>query len=279
MVAEPVAGVETGMAGTTLRKRALVRRPGVLHTAGMNSLEGRIALVTGASRGIGRATALALASRGARVTVCSRRGEALESLVAEMPVRAGHAVAADLTSAEAVRDAFAETAGHWGGRLDILVNAAGLARIAPVSDGDPADWEAMWRINVHGLALCSREALRWFPEEGGHIVNLASLSGHRVPGVGGFYSATKFAVRAMSEAMRVELRAAKNATRITALSPGFVDTELVDEYLAARGMTRDDLGYRLIPPEEVARAVVHVLEAPAEVEVNDILFRPRDQAV
>lgn len=251
-------------------------------------LEGKAAVVTGASRGIGLATAVALACRGCRVALISRRAAALEAAADRVRASAGEAgraagslrvavVAADLTREDEVGRAFGEAESLLGGGLDILVNSAGAGRIAPVSTGDPADWRAMWEINVIGLVLCSREALRRFPARGGHIVNLGSMSSHRVPGVGGFYSATKFAVRAMTEAMRIELRRDRNPTRVTMISPGFVDTELVDEYLAPRGQSRADLGYALIPPEEVARAVIHSLEAPDAVEVNDILLRPRDQ--
>lgn len=236
-------------------------------------LEGKVALVTGASRGIGRATAVALAARGMRVAVCSRNGEVLRELADEI---GGLAVVGDVREEAGVERVLGEVIEAMGG-LDVLVNSAGIGRIAAVSDGDPVDWRAMWEVNVMGTALCSRAALAVFPQGGGHIVNLGSLSGHRVPSVGGFYSATKHAVRAMTEAMRVELRKAGSRTRVTMLSPGFVDTPLVDEYLGAAGKTREDLGLEMIPVGEVARAVVHVLEAPDAVEYHDILLRPREQ--
>lgn len=235
-------------------------------------------MVTGASRGIGRATAVALVEAGARVTGCSRNGAALDELIEELGADRCHGVAADLTDAGEVDRALGGAVERWG-HLDGLVNSAGLARMARVADGNPDDWRAMWEINVLGLALCTRAALPHFPEAGGQVVNLSSLSGHRVPTSGGFYAATKFAVRAMTEALRLELRAMGNKTRVTAISPGFVDTELVDEYLAAGGKTREDLGLEMIPPEEVARTIVHVLTAPAEVEFNDLILRPREQKV
>jgi len=237
-------------------------------------LKQKKAVVTGASRGIGRATALALAEKGVCVWMCSRDGAKLGTLVEEILEAGGTAqsVPADLTQQDEVVRVF-----DMVGELDILVNSAGIGRIAPVCDGDPDDWRAMWEINVIGLALCSREALPRFPKTGGHIVNLGSLSGHRVPSTGGFYSATKFAVRAMTEALRIELCQNRSPTRVTHVSPGFVDTGLVDEYLSAKGKTRADLGIDLIPPDEVARTVVHALEAPDGVVLNDIVLRPLEQ--
>lgn len=227
------------------------------------------ALVTGASRGIGEATAKALTAAGYRVTFVSRTidpGETADTL----------AIAADLRDPSEVEKVFDRHVEKWGS-LDILVACAGVAKIAPVTSGDPEAWRTMWDINVMALALCVRAGCSRFPETGGHIINIGSLSGHRVPSVGGFYAATKHAVRAITEAARIELRSAGNSTKVTHISPGFVDTQLVDEYLAPQGKSRSDLGIELLAPEEVARAVMHAVSAPAGAEINDILLRPRDQ--
>ena len=139
----------------------------------------------------------------------------------------------------------------------------------------------MMDINVLGLANVTRHALPHFPKSGGHILNLSSMSGHRVPGKGGFYAATKFAVRAMTEGLRQELRAAGSLTRVSSISPGFVDTELLDIYFANAddGTSKyDRIGYPLLKPEEIAELVVHQLTLPATAEVTDILVRPTAQA-
>ncbi len=165
--------------------------------------------------------------------------------------------------------------------LDILINAAGLARQTRLSDGEIEDWRAMLDVNVFALAVVSREAISFFPEEGGHIVNISSMSGHRVPGKGGFYSATKFAVRAMTEGLRQELRGDGNLTRVSSISPGFVDTELLSVYLQGGGDSKSEynaIGYPLLQPEEIAELVIHQLTMPKTAEVTDILVRPTGQA-
>ncbi len=232
----------------------------------MNS---KTALVTGASRGIGEATAKALCAAGYRVTAVSRSihpGETAGTLT----------IPADLRDPAEVEKVFDQHTEKWG-QLDVLVACAGIAKIAPVTTGDPEAWRAMWETNVMALSLCVRSACSRFPDTGGHIINIGSLSGHRVPSTGGFYAATKHAVRAITEAARIELRSAGNPTKVTHISPGFVDTQLVDDYLAPQGKSRADLGIELLAPEEVARAVMHAVSAPAGAEINDILLRPRDQ--
>lgn len=235
--------------------------------------------MTGASSGIGEAVARVLANAGIAVVLVARRREVLRRIASEIDDAGGRAVVvdADLCEKGAVADAVATAVGELG-RLDILVNAAGVARYSPVVDGDPADWEQMWNINVQALARMSREVLRHFPESGGQVVHLGSMSGHRVPPGCGFYAATKFAVRAHAEALRCELRARGNPTRVTCVSPGFVSTPLAKEYLHGAGKTLDELGYKPLLPGDVARCVLHAIESPAGVEVNDILVRPAGQS-
>lgn len=226
------------------------------------------ALVTGASSGIGRAIAEALVGEGFEVTGLCRSVGHLPAGVT--PLRC------DLLRTEEIEAAFAGLSS-----LDILVNSAGLAYLARLSDGDPAQWEEMWRINVHALALCSRLALPLFPESGGHILNLSSMSGHRVPPTGGFYAGTKFAVRAVSEALRSELKTTGNRTRVSCLSPGFVDTPLLDKYFDGReeelAQTRSSM--QMLTPETIAETALHLLKVPAGVEINDVLMRSNQQAI
>ena len=228
----------------------------------------KTALVTGASSGIGKAIATALLDQGMTVIGLCRSVDQLPDGVKPL--------ACDLRDESAIRAAF-ETLEE----LDILVNSAGLAYLSRICDGNPSDWDEMWRVNVHALGLCSQLSLALFPEGGGHILNLSSMSGHRVPPTGGFYASTKFAVRAISEALRAELKNSGNKTRISCLSPGFVDTPLLDKYFAGRedqlAETRANID--MLTPEAIADAALHILTSPASVEINDVLLRSADQAM
>lgn len=228
----------------------------------------KTALVTGASSGIGKAIASALLKEGMSVIGLCRSVDQLPDGVKPL--------ACDLRDESAIRSAFENLE-----KLDILVNSAGLAYLSRICDGNPSDWDEMWRVNVHALGLCSQLSLALFPEGGGHILNLSSMSGHRVPPTGGFYASTKFAVRAVSEALRAELKNTGNKTRISCLSPGFVDTPLLDKYFAGRedqlAETRANID--MLTPEAIADAALHILTSPASVEINDVLLRSADQAI
>ena len=223
-------------------------------------------LVTGASSGIGRATSLALLEKGAHVIGLCRD-------VSKLPAGV-EAVCCDLSDPAAIDAVFAEIK-----HLDALVNNAGIALLSRISDGSPDDWERMWSVNVHGLALCCQRALPLFKKGEGQIINVSSMSGHRVPPSGGFYSPTKFAVRAVTDALRSELRADGKATRVATVSPGFVDTPLLDHYFKGReqqlAQTRSSI--KMLTPEDVARSILHVLETPLHVEITDIQMRSADQ--
>ena len=228
----------------------------------------KTALVTGASSGIGKAIATALLDQGMTVIGLCRSVDQLPDGVKPL--------ACDLRDESAIKAAFESLK-----ELDILVNSAGLAYLSRICDGNPSDWDEMWRVNVHALGLCSQLSLALFPEGGGHILNLSSMSGHRVPPTGGFYASTKFAVRAISEALRAELKNSRNKTRISCLSPGFVDTPLLDKYFAGRedqlAETRANID--MLTPEAIADAALHILTSPASVEINDVLLRSADQAI
>ena len=228
----------------------------------------KTALVTGASSGIGKAIASALLNEGMTVIGLCRSVDQLPDGVKPL--------ACDLRDESAIKAAF-ETLEE----LDILVNSAGLAYLSRICDGNPSDWDEMWRVNVHALGLCSQLSLALFPEGGGHILNLSSMSGHRVPPTGGFYASTKFAVRAISEALRAELKNSGNKTRISCLSPGFVDTPLLDKYFAGREdqLAETRAKIEMLTPEANADAALHILTSPASVEINDVLLRSADQAI
>ncbi|MEK7953997.1 SDR family oxidoreductase [Luteolibacter soli] len=232
----------------------------------MSSPDGPIVLVTGASSGIGRALCELLLDRGANVLGVTRRPNSLPQGVA--PIQA------DLTKREEVLEVFSHL-----GRINALVNCAGIAYLARITDGNPADWEEMWRVNVMALALCCQLSLRHFPKQGGRIVNVSSMSGHRVPPTGGFYAPTKFAVRAVTDALRNELKAISSPVQVACVSPGFVDTPLLDQYFRGREdslrKTRESM--TMLKPEDVAYSILSILEAPTHVEIGDILMRSSDQ--
>ena len=165
------------------------------------------------------------------------------------------------------------------GRIDGLINCAGVAYLARIIDGNPTDWEEMWRVNVMALALCCQLSLNHFPASGGRIVNVSSMSGHRVPPSGGFYSPTKFAVRAISDSLRAELKSVKSLVQVACVSPGYVDTPLLDKYFQGREqvLTQTKAAMKMLDADDVAWAILTILEAPAHVEVGDILMRSSEQ--
>jgi NADP-dependent 3-hydroxy acid dehydrogenase YdfG len=245
-------------------------------------LAGRSAVVTGASSGIGAATARALAAAGASVTLAARRLERLEALAAELRA-AGAAVAvarADMRVEAEVAGIVALARERFGG-VDVLVNNAGLGRAAPIASAATEPWREMLEVNVLGLAIASREAIRDMERRGvgGHVVHVSSMAGHRVPGPdSAMYAATKFAVRALTEGMRQELRARKSPIRVSAVSPGYVETEFAGVFSGSADAARRTYAQlKVLEPRDVADAILWVVMQPPHVEVHDVLVRPTQQ--
>jgi len=232
----------------------------------MSSLKGKTLLITGASSGIGRALCELLAVRDANVIGVTRRASSLPENVSP--------IVADLTQRQDVSGIFQSL-----GKIDMLINCAGVAYLSRIIDGNPADWEEMWRVNVMALSLCCQLSLKHFPANGGRIVNVSSMSGHRVPPTGGFYAPTKFAVRAITDALRSELKAAGSSVQVACVSPGFVDTPLLDQYFRGREdtLSQTKAAIRMLDPHDVAWAILCILEAPPHVEIGDILMRSSGQ--
>ena len=232
----------------------------------MISLKGKTFLVTGASSGIGAALSELLLSQGADVLGVTRRPNALHPDVSP--------ILADLTSRQDISGIF-----HKLGKIDGLVNCAGTAYLSRIIDGNPADWEEMWRVNVLALAMCCQLSLKHFPKTGGRIVNVSSMSGHRVPPSGGFYAPSKFAVRAITDSLRSELKAIQSPVQVACVSPGFVDTPLLDNYFRGREdtLSKTRANMKMLQPRDVAHCVITILTAPPHVEVSDILLRSTDQ--
>ncbi len=246
------------------------------------SLEGRRAAITGASSGIGEATALALASEGASVALGARRKDRLDELAGRIDADGGKAVAleADITSEEQARG-FVEGAAEALGGLDILVNNAGVMLLGPIEGTDTEEWRKMIGVNLLGLLYCTQAALPLLRDGGnGHIVNLSSVAG-RVASLGsGVYNMTKWGVTGFSESLRQE--AANSGIRVTCVEPGFVDTELQGHnanpiVVEAIEKMREQTG-EVLRAEDIAAAIVHALAAPQRVNVNEILVRPTGQS-
>ena len=238
-------------------------------------LKNKTALITGASSGIGAACAKALANNGAKVVLTGRNQTSLEQLSEEI---GGRYMVADISQNDEVIKLFDEI----GESIDILVNNAGIAPKASIIEGKIESFEDLLRVNVLAVVHCCQLAIKKFdPSTGGQIINISSMSGHRVPPSGGFYAATKFAVRAITEALRYELKIQKNKTRVSMISPGFVDTPLLDNYFKGSEKKLSELRERLemLKPEDVANSLIHILESPNHVEIGDIMMRPRDQEV
>jgi NADP-dependent 3-hydroxy acid dehydrogenase YdfG len=243
----------------------------------MTDLRGKSIVVTGASSGIGAAVVRALAAEGARLTIGARRAERLDALARELGGDVV-AVATDMrVEADVVR--LVATARERFGGVDALVNNAGLGRQAPVSSAATELWREMLETNVLGLLIATREAVQDMERRGvaGHVVHVSSMAGHRVPGPdSGVYAGTKFAVRAITEGLRQELRARKSPIRVSSVSPGYVDTEFTQVFVGP-GRAPQPRDTRSLDAGDVARAIVWVLSQPPHMEVHDVLVRPTGQ--
>ena len=243
------------------------------------SLTGKVALVTGASAGIGHATALSLAEAGAHVVASARREDRLEELVSEINRKGGSAVsrAADVTESGAGLQAVSDTVAE-SGRIDILVNNAGIMRISDMTENNIEDWTAMVDVNIKGVLYFLSAVMPNMIQQGsGHIVNVGSVAGRRpFPGAS-VYAATKFAVRALSWGLHLELGAA-HGIRVTDIQPGYVSTDLLAEQPETLASWSEAwTGRRTLEPEDVARSIVFAVTSPDHVSVSEILVRPTDQ--
>ncbi len=236
---------------------------------------GKVAVVTGASAGIGPAVARELSSLGMHVCLLARRQERLDELAAELAERTS-VFPCDVRDEKRLLEVF-ETIRRDHHGVDVLVNNAGLGHSAPLTSGETAHWREMLEVNVLALCVATREAVKDMSRTGrGHVIHLSSMAAHRVPAGSGVYSATKYAVRALTEALRQELRAAGSKVRVTAISPGFVETEFAAHFHKSEDAAREAYG-RFPVLQDIASAVRYVLEAPDHMAVHDMLIRPTEQ--
>jgi clavulanate-9-aldehyde reducatase len=244
-------------------------------------LEGKVAAITGASSGIGEATALALADAGAAVALGARRLDRVEALAERIGAAGGRAIAfeVDVTDEQAA-NAFVAAANERLGGLDVLVNNAGVMLLGPVDGADTEEWRQMLDVNLLGLLYCTHAALPLMTASGGgHIVNVSSVAGRRAGAGAAVYNMTKFGVTAFSEALRQEALHAD--IRVTCVEPGFVETELQGHNknpLVLQGFDkmRDQVGDAL-QPGDIADAIRYAATQPQHVSVNEVLVRPTRQ--
>jgi len=240
-----------------------------------------VALVTGASSGIGAATARRLAQAGFAVGLCARRTNRLAALAETIARDGGRAFATpcDVRDPQAVR-ACVEAVEDALGPIDVLVNNAGLGRDAPLLEGPVEAWQQMLETNVLGLCVATLEVTKRMRarDDRGHVVHIASMAAHRVPTGSGVYAATKFAVRALCEGLRRELRAAGSRIRVTEISPGFVETEFAAVFHGSEEAARAVYDrIRCLSAEDVAQLVAFAVTRPPHVQIHDILVRPTEQ--
>ena len=246
----------------------------------MAKLDGKVAVITGASSGIGEATAEALAAEGASVVVAARRKDRLSELVERINGNGGKAVSVecDVTDEEAAH-ALIQRAKDELGRVDILVNNAGVMLLSKIEKGLSDQWRQMFDVNVLGLLYATDAAIAVMKEQqGGHIVNISSVAGRKSGPLRGAYSGTKFAVNAISEALRQELQ--EDNIRITMIEPGAVATELTNHITdeeAKEGISGMIAAMEPLQSEDIANAIAFVVTQPERVSINEVLIRPTHQ--
>jgi NADP-dependent 3-hydroxy acid dehydrogenase YdfG len=244
----------------------------------MRGIEGKVVAITGASSGIGAATAELLASRGAKVVLGARRLDRLEKLAAQIAESGGEAVCirTDVRRRGDLLDLVRLACNRFG-RLDVLVNNAGIGPISDLDDLRVEDWEEMIDVNLKGFLYGIAAALPVFrKQQFGHFVNIVSTAGLKIVPQQAVYAGTKNAVRTISEGLRQE---AGDKLRVTAISPGFIHTDFADSMTdpkikAQITGARDRMA---IPPEAIARSIAFAIEQPPNVDVNEIVVRPTAQ--
>ena len=245
----------------------------------MGALEGKVAAITGASSGIGEATAIAFADAGAKVSLGARRKDRLDALVERIGDNA-LAIESDIGEEDQARAFVQRTKDELGG-FDILINNAGVMLLGPLLAQQGDDWRTMANVNVLGLIYCSHAGLALMAEQkSGHIVNVSSVAGRIASAGAAVYNFTKWGVTGFSEALRQE--AAHVNVRVTCVEPGFVDTELQGHntnpmVVEATQKMRDDIG-KVLEADDIAQAILYAVSQPEHVSINEVLVRPTGQS-
>ncbi|WP_119309789.1 SDR family oxidoreductase [Cohaesibacter haloalkalitolerans] len=244
-------------------------------------IKDKVVVITGASSGLGEATARRLAAAGAKVVLGARRADRIEALAKELSA-AGHtalAVTTDVTDRDQVKNLVNSAVAEFG-RIDVMLNNAGLMPLAPLERLKVDEWDQMIDVNLKGVLYGIAAVLPHMQaQKQGHIINVSSVYGHVVDPGAAVYCATKSAIRALSEGLRKEVKPYN--IRTTVISPGAVSTELTDHISDAdiRNSVKDVVGKFSVGPDTFARAVAFAINEPDDVDINEILFRPIDQPV
>src|SRR3954466_9194414 len=242
----------------------------------------RVAVVTGASSGIGDATAKALAREGYAVALAARREERINELAEEISSSGGKALAVPTdVAAQAAAASLIQSTNSELGSVDVLVNNAGVMLLGPINGADIEHWQRMVNVNVLGLLYCTHAALPIMKEQGsGHVVNVSSVAGRVARAGSGVYNATKWGVGAFSESLRQE--GVNYNVRVTIVEPGYVDTELQghkEHPMVVKTMekNKEEIG-KVLEAGDIARAIVYAVQQPEHVSINEVLVRPTGQA-
>lgn len=241
------------------------------------NIEGKVVVITGASSGLGEAAARHLSSEGAKVVLGARRLERLQALAGELGLGKGSAVQTDVTDVAQVRR-LVDGAVELHGRIDVIINNAGLMPQSPLDRLKIDEWDRMIDVNIKGVLYGIAAALPHMKaQKSGHVINVSSVAGHKVRAGGVVYSATKHAVRVISEGLRQEVKPFN--IRTTIISPGAVDTELPDSISEPDIAERTRAMYEsvAIPADSFARCVAFAMSQPEDVDINEILYRPTAQ--
>jgi NADP-dependent 3-hydroxy acid dehydrogenase YdfG len=241
------------------------------------NIAGKVVVITGASSGLGEAAARLLAREGARIVLGARRLDRLQALAGELKLGDRAAVETDVSDRNQVQR-LVERARDMHGRVDVMINNAGLMPQSLLESLRVEDWDRMIDVNIKGVLYGIAAVLPlMIAQKAGHIINVSSVAGHKVRPGGTVYSATKHAVRVISEGLRQEVK--PHSIRTTIISPGAVDTELplsvTDPVMAER--IRKNYAEHAIPADSFARAVAYAMSQPEDVDINEILFRPTVQ--
>ncbi len=245
----------------------------------MENITGKVVVITGASSGFGKITAEYLSERGAKVVLGARRTERIDAIAKAINDKGGSALAVttDVTKVDQVKN-LVDTAVKNYGKIDVLINNAGIMPLSPLEYLKVEDWDRCIDINIKGVLYGIAAALPYMKEQkSGHIISVSSVAGHTISPGGAVYSASKYSVRVISEALRQEVKPYNIRTSV--ISPGAVDTDLTGSITAedvASGI-KQYYAENAIPADSFARAVAFVISQPEDVDINEVLFRPTKQ--